>query len=226
MMRAIIFDFDGVISDSEPLHLRAFNEVLARFGIEINNEEYYGQYLGFTDFYCFKAIADKHRLGLDANGIEKLIEQKSRTFEELVRKEGSIIEGVPGFLRMLRENNVRTAICSGALRPDIEAALSDTQLLSFFEVIVTAEDIEKGKPDPEGFLLALQKLNEKEREQIAVDECVVVEDSHWGLEAATAAGMHTVAVTNSYGAEELKTADKIVDNLGAVVIADLNGLCR
>ena len=225
MLRAVIFDFDGVISDSEPLHLRAFNEILAQAGIEITEQAYYEEYLGFTDLDCLKAIADKYRLGLDTAGIEKLIDRKSRVFEELIKTEDSIIEGVPEFLRMLKENNVRIAICSGALRGDIEVVFSGTDLSSFFDVIVTADDVEKGKPDPEGFLLALQRLNEAEQDKIAPGECVVIEDSHWGLEAATKAGMHTVAVASSYKAEELTMADKVIANLTALSMRQLNDLC-
>lgn len=225
MLKAMIFDFDGVINDSEPLHLQVFNEVLAQFGIEITENLYYKEYLGFTDFDCFKALAEKHRLGLDAAGIEKLIDQKSRIFEDLIKTGDSIIEGVPEFLRMLSENNVPVAICSGALRADIETALAGTDLSDFFEVIVTADDVEKGKPDPEGFLLALKELNKKQQDQIRPDECVVIEDSHWGLEAAQKAGMHTIAVTNSYKAEQLKTAEKIVARLDALLLSDLNDLC-
>ena len=225
MLRAVIFDFDGVISDSEALHLRAFNETLDQFDIVITNDAYYKEYLGYTDADCFKAVSKKHGLRLDTAGIGKLISQKSKLFEELIKTEDTIIKGVSGFLRILRGNNIRTAICSGALRSDIDTVLAGTDLADFFDVIVTSEDVEKGKPDPQGFLLALQKLNKAEENKIAPGECIVIEDSHWGLEAAIKARMHTVAVTNSYKAEELRTAEMVVARLDELSLARLSGLC-
>jgi len=232
MLRTVIFDFDGVITDSEILHLRAFNRVLAQYGIEITTKDYYKDYLGLTDFECFKLVADKSQLQLDRQGIKNLIKQKTRIFEELAKTEGRIIEGVRDFLKMLRQNNVPMAICSGALLAEIELMLEEARLRPFFAVIVSAEQVKKGKPDPEGFLLTLQKLNRIVspakagiQNHILPNQCIVIEDSHWGLEAAKAAGMHTVAVTNSYDADQLAMAEKIVTQLGELSIVDLQKLC-
>jgi len=226
MLRAVIFDFDGVITDSEILHLRSFSQVLGRYGVEITNKEYYKDYLGLTDLDCFKLLNRQGRLGLDAQEIENLVKQKNRIFEELAKTEGRIIEGVRDFLQMLGQNNISMAICSGALLAEIELILEETRLGSFFEVIVSAEQVRKGKPNPEGFLLALQKLNEKNRDEISSRHCIVIEDSHWGLEAAEAAGMHSIAVTNSYDAEQLKLAEKIIAQLGELRMDDLQELCK
>jgi len=225
MLRAVIFDFDGVITDSEILHLRAFNRVLAQHNIEITTKDYYKEYLGLTDVDCFKALADEGRLKLDRRGIEELVRQKNQVFEEMVKTEGGTIEGVRDFLDMLKRNDIRTAICSGALLAEIELILGQARLGSFFEVIVSAEQIKKGKPAPEGFLLTLEKLNEGRQKPISGEQCIVIEDSHWGLEAAKAAGMHTIAVTNSYSADELATAEKIVVRLDKLSMGDLQQLC-
>ena len=225
MLRAVIFDFDGVITDSEILHLRAFNKVLAQYNIEIKTEQYYKEYLGFTDRNCFEAVADSNKLGLDFGQVENLIRQKNRIFEKLASTEAAIFEGVPEFLQMLTDNEIRRAICSGALLVDIAPILEKSRLGHFFEVIVSAEQIKKGKPDPEGFLLTLEKLNEGGWDSIDADECVVIEDSFWGLEAAKAAGMHTVAITNSYDAEQLSMAEKIVERFSELTIDDLQQLC-
>lgn len=226
MLRAVIFDFDGVITDSEILHLRAFNEVLAQFGIEISTKDYYKKYLGLMDEDCFKLVAKKNRLSLDCQNMRNLMAQKTRIFEQLAKSEGRIIEGVPEFLRMLQQNNVPMAICSGALLAEIELILEEARLRHFFSVVVSAEQIKKGKPNPEGFLLALQRLNHGRKDPIRPEQCIVIEDSHWGLEAAKAAGMHTVAVTNSYGADQLSLAEKIVDRLDQLSIDDLHQLCE
>ncbi len=225
MPGAVIFDFDGVITDSEILHLRAFNRVLAQHNIEITTKDYYKDYLGLTDFDCFEALVDEGRLKPDAQGIKNLVKQKNRVFEELVKTEGRIIEGVRDFLDVLKRNDIGMAICSGALLAEIELILKQSRLRPFFEVIVSAEQIKEGKPNPEGFLLALQRLNEERENPILADECIVIEDSHWGLEAAKAAGMHTIAVTNSYDAEQLAMAEKIVARLDELTMDDLQQLC-
>jgi len=225
MLGAVIFDFDGVITDSEILHFRSFNSVLEQFNIEIATKDYYKTYLGFTDFDCFKMIADKAVLGLNDNQINDLISEKSIVYEKLAKTEGKIIEGVRDFMQMLSQNNVTMAICSGALLAEIEFILEDSGLRNFFEIIVSADQITNGKPHPEPFLLTLEKLNEKQQTPIQANQCVVVEDSHWGLQSAKAAGMHTIAVTNSYDAEQLSLAEKIVDNLNQLTINDLQQLC-
>ena len=146
-------------------------------------------------------------------------------FEKLAKSEGRIIEGVRDFLKMLEQNNIPMAICSGALLSEVELILEEAKLRHLFEVIVSAEHIKKGKPDPEGFLLALQRLNENREHPIMGYECIVIEDSHWGLEAAKAAGMHTIAVTNSYDAEQLSMAERVVTRLNELSINDLQQLC-
>jgi beta-phosphoglucomutase len=225
MLQAVIFDFDGVITDSEILHFRAFNAVLSPHGLQLTKQEYYQTYLGLTDVDCFKALIGEGRLRIEVSQVDDLVRQKTGVFEQLARREGSIIDGVREFLDMLSQNKVPMAICSGALRAEIEMILEEAALRSFFCTIVSAEEVKRGKPDPQGFLLTLKKLNKHRKAPIPVGHCVVVEDSHWGLQAAQAAGMHTLAVTNSYDAEQLKQADKIVESLGNVTLQDLARLC-
>jgi beta-phosphoglucomutase len=225
MFRAVIFDFDGVITDSEVLHLRSFNRVLAQYGVEISTKDYYKEYLGLSDLDCFKALVDKKVLQKPAKGIENLAKEKTEVFEKLAKTEGRIIEGVRDFLQMLSQNKIPMAICSGALLAEIELVLEQARLRPFFEVIVSAEFVKKGKPSPEGFLLTLRKLNRNRQNAILPNQCIVIEDSHWGLEAAKAAGMHTVAVTNSYDADQLTLAEKIVTKLGDLSIDTLQELC-
>jgi len=225
MLRAVIFDFDGVITDSEILHLRAFNQSLAQYGIEITKNDYYTMYLGFNDTDCYKLLIEKGLLKMDEQQINTLMIQKKQIFEQLAKAEGKMIEGVRDFLNMLEQNNIPMAICSGSLLTEVEMVLEEARLRHLFEVIVSGEQVKKGKPDPEGFLLSLQRLNENRKNPITANQCVVIEDSHWGLEAAKAAGMHTIAVTNSYDAEQLSMAEKIVDRLSELTIDDLQQLC-
>ena len=225
MLKAVVFDFDGVITDSEILHLRAFNRSLAPFGIEISTKDYYANYLGYSDFDCYKALIDNGVLKIKPQQVADILKKKSEIFEELTRTEGRTIEGVTDFLGLLKRNKVPMAICSGSLMTEIELMLDEAKLRHFFDVIVSGEQVKKGKPSPEGFLLTLQKLNKKAHPPIAASECIVIEDSRWGLQAARAAGMHTIAVTNSYGADQLSLAEKIVAKLTELTIADLQQLC-
>jgi len=245
MLRAVIFDFDGVITDSEILHFRAFNAVLTQYGFQLTKPEYYKKYLGMSDADCFRALIAEGRLGnptadgvegvppsnrgqdaRDATMIKNLGQQKTRVFEKLARTEGKIIEGVREFLDTLSAAKVPIAICSGALRAEIELILEEAGLRNYFDVIVSAEEVTRGKPDPEGFLLALEKLNESWPEPIAPACCIVIEDSHWGLKAARAAGMRTIAVTNTYEAAQLKQADKVVARLDDLTLDDLQRICQ
>jgi beta-phosphoglucomutase family hydrolase len=225
MLKAVIFDFDGVITDSEVLHLRAFNKVLAQFDFEIKRKDYYTKYLGFSDFDCYRQLIKDGLLKIDKNKIAELVEQKNQFFEELAKTDGKTIEGVCGFLAMLDENDIPMAICSGALLSEIELLLDDANLRHFFETIVSAEHVRKGKPHPEGFLRALKRLNKNRKKQISANQCIVIEDSLWGLQAAKAAKMHSIAVTNSYDAEQLQLAEKIVDKLSDLSMDDLRQIC-
>ncbi len=225
MLGAIIFDFDGVITDSEILHFRAFNRVLSAHGLQLTKKEYYTRYLGLSDIDCYKTLIDEGRLQIDQAEVARLIRKKTIIFEELARTDGKIIEGVRPFLDLLRSADVPLAICSGALRAEIELILDDSKLRSFFLAVVSAEQVRRGKPHPDGFLLALQKLNQRVASPIKAHQCVIIEDSHWGLQAGRAAGMHTVAVTNTYDAEKLTGAEKIVDRLDRLTLPDLEHLC-
>jgi len=225
VVKAVIFDFDGVISDSEPSHFAAYNKVLADFGIQIKKEEYYAEYLGFTDYELFETLKKKFKTDYERTPIERLVESKAVFFEKIIREADHLIEGIPELIEKLKSNNIKVAIYSGALPADIKIMLEDSGLADYFDVIVTADDVEKGKPDPEGYLLALKKLNGIPDVLIAAKQCVVIEDSHWGIVAAKKAGMKVVAVTNSYPAGELKEADVIIKSVKQLKISDLQKLC-
>jgi beta-phosphoglucomutase len=226
MLRAVIFDFDGVLVDSEKLHLQAFNNVLARFKIEISTQEYYEKFLGLSDRELLEVINNREKnLALTDRQFKQLLSAKADVFKNLALTQAPVIVGVYEFLKMLRANKIPLAICSGALLPEIEMLLKGANLREYFDVIVSAEQVKKGKPDPEGFILALKLLNEKSNSLIKAEDCIVIEDSRWGLEAAKKAGMHTVAVTNSYSADQLKPADKVVGNLGELTLNKLHNIC-
>lgn len=226
MLKAVIFDFDGVICDSEDLHYRALNAVFNRYGVDVPKAVHWDKYLGYTDLENIEAVNRDYAMGLDEAGIVRIMAQKKTAFEAMAKTESLVIEGVKPFVQMLIKQGVRRAICSGALRSDIDMMLKGSGFAEAFEVIVTADDITKGKPDPQGYLLALKKLNTAGLNSIKASDCIVIEDSHWGLEAACAAGMHTVAVTNTYSRPQLEgKADIVVDQLDRITHEMLQGLC-
>ncbi len=226
MLQAVIFDFDGVVADSEALHYEALNTIFKRFGVDIPKEEHWATYLGYTDLENIEAVNQDYDMGLDDAAIQQQIAEKKVIFDELARTDAVIIDGVAEFIGVLVENNVRIAICSGALRSDIDLMLEEAEFKEAFEIIVTADDVTHGKPDPEGYRLALEKLNTLTNTQIQPAECIVIEDSHWGLEAAAAAGMNPIAVTNSYPADQLDgKACKIVNRLDELTMDDLRQIC-
>lgn len=225
MLKAVIFDFDGVISDSEPCHFAAYNKVLADFGIQIKKEEYYAEYLGFTDYEAFEDIQKRYKTDFKGLSIEHLVEQKAEVFKELIGQGGHLIDGVVELVAELKKSNIKIAINSGATAADIKVMLAGSVIENSFDVIVSADDVSKGKPDPEGYLLALKKLNAVSDFPISARQCVVIEDSHWGIVSAKKAAMHVIAVTNSYAADQLKDAEMIIDSVRQLKIDTLRKPC-
>ena len=226
MLKAVIFDFDGVLVDSEQLHYQAFNHIFAPFNFQISTQEYFDRFLGLSDKELLQIVDKEKNLSLSSRQFKQLLAEKAVIFKKLASTQAGVIEGVPQFLKMLTDNKIPLAICSGALLGEIELILKGAGLRDFFDVIVSAEQVKKGKPDPEGFLLALKLLNKRTAQQIKPQDCIVIEDSHWGLEAAKNAGMHPVAITNTYAADYLRPADKIIANLAELTLVDLQNLCR
>jgi len=214
-MRAVIFDFDGVIVDTEPIHLAALNEVLAAHGLkQIPREHYYAEMLGLDDVGLFKASYEWAGVRLEAEAVRALVAEKSQRYLDMVRRDLQLLPGVREFVEALR-GRFALAVCSGALRHEIEFILEQTSLRSAFRVIVSAEDVERPKPDPQGYLLACGSLQEAERCQPPLEpgQCLVVEDSLPGIAAAKGAGMKCLAVATSHPAGRLAQADIVVESL-------------
>jgi beta-phosphoglucomutase len=240
MLKAVIFDFDGVLVDSEMLHYQAFDNIFRPLGVQISVREYYDRFVGMTDEELFRLLDKEKNLHLSEQQLQKLFREKATSFKRLASTQAAIIEGVPQLLNLLADNKIPMAICSGALLDEIEMILCAASLTgkgaglrNYFDVIVSAEQVKKGKPDPEGFLLALKLLNKKLHSsikppvvsEVEPQDCIVIEDSHWGLEAAKAAGMRCVAVTNTYEADYLRPADKIIAGLSELTLPILKALC-
>jgi len=213
VLRAVIFDFDGVIADDERLHLAGFRHALAAHGIELSERTYFERYLGYDDREGFEAILRDHGKDPDRTTLERLMREKARVFQELVRERVRIFPGVRPLLEDLKRGDppLPTAIGSGALRSEVELVLGIAGLRRYFDVLVCADDVERGKPDPQTFTEAMARLRAL-APGLQPGECLVVEDSTAGIEAARAAGMQVVAVANSYPPERL-AADLVVTSL-------------
>ena len=223
MLRAIIFDCDGVIADTEPTHLAGFARVLSENGISLSKEDYFDHYLALDDRGCFtKAFADKG-LMLSQHRLSELVKQKAEYVELVMRTELTLLPGAAEFIRAAADH-YPLAVASGALRAEIEAIVSYGRLQDCFKAIVSAEDTARSKPYPDPFIKALEQLNVTATETIQPPECLVIEDSIHGVRAANQAGMKCLAVTNSYPKEKLFAADLVVDSLRGLSLKEVERL--
>ncbi|MDE3156871.1 MAG: HAD family phosphatase [Acidobacteriota bacterium] len=222
-LQAVVFDFDGVIADTEPLHLRAYQDILAEAGISLTEMDYYARYLGYDDAGAFRAIARDSGRTLDEEAVRDFIARKARRFEEL-EAAGAVL--FPGAIECVRRCAARwpLAVASGALRREIELVLEHAGLRDAFHLVVSAEDTPKSKPAPDPYLLALERLREATGLPIEAARTVAIEDSRWGIQSARGAGLRCVAVTHSYAADALGEADAVVPNLAALTIERLQAV--
>jgi HAD superfamily hydrolase (TIGR01509 family) len=222
-LRAIIFDFDGVVADSEPTHLVVFQRVLGEMGFFLSPEEYYAEYLGYDDKGCFRAFLTAHGQSPSDKTIDDLVAGKARAYLDHIKQNLIIFPGVRELVREAASSH-RLAIASGALRNEIEYVLECAGIRKEFEHITSAEDVRHGKPDPEPFVHALDSLNRAVKpgqNRLAPDDCLVIEDSIPGIRAAQAAGMKVLAVANTHTAQDLREADALTRSLADVRLPEL-----
>jgi HAD superfamily hydrolase (TIGR01509 family) len=227
MLQAVIFDFNGIIVDDEPIHFRLFQRVFAEEGIDLAEATYYQRYLGFDDRGAFLAGFRDHGRAIGPAKLQQLIARKADYYQEAIRNHVAIFPGVRALVEDLARH-VPLAVASGALRQEIETILQTAGLLSHFRAIVSAEDVQQGKPEPEIFIKALAALNAANGAGAAIApiDCVVIEDSKEGVRGARQAGMKCLAVTNSHPSELLQEADAIVASLEEVTVPYLRHLCE
>jgi len=223
MLRAILFDFDGVVADNEPIHLAMFQKVLGEIGVSLTEEDYYAKYLGYDDKGCFAAVVEAHGRPAPKALLDDLVARKARLYLEHIRRHLVIFPGVREFVRDAASRH-RLAICSGALRHEIQFILDQAGIRKEFEHITSAEDVSRGKPDPEGYLHALASLNQRAPSGhggLTAEDCLVVEDSIPGIRAAHAAGMKVLAVANTHTIQDLHEADEVVHSLEEANLSEL-----
>ena len=226
MLRALIFDFNGIIVDDEPIHFELFKQVLAEEGIKLTEADYYARYLGFDDRGAFTAAYREHGRSLDEKLLTRLIDRKTIYYQSEIRSKVRLFPGVEKLVTTLVPV-LPLAVASGALRQEIETILSAAGLLKHFAVIISAEDVDHGKPEPEIFLKALARLNAQVEDGHPIDaaDCLVIEDSKEGIRGARRAGMKCLAVSNSHPTELLQEANAVVRSLEEVDLALLEKFC-
>jgi len=219
-LTAIIFDFDGVIADTEPLHFAGFRQTLAEIGISLTESDYYANYLGYDDRGCFIAALTTNQHPTDPSALTQLMQRKAHVYLELVKDHLVIFPGVREFVREAAAYPL--AIASGALRHEIEVILEKAGLRKEFLHITSAEDVTRGKPDPQPFLQALNALNRQCPEQaITAESCLAIEDSIPGIRSAKTAGMKVLAVANTHTIQDLHEAHAVVQSLSQIRLSKL-----
>jgi beta-phosphoglucomutase len=212
MIQAIVFDFDGVLADSEPLHLRAYQDVLAPLGIVLTRDDYYSTYLGYNDAGVFARLGSAHGVEMGEGRIAALIEEKSAVFDALLASTDVLYPGAAALVDRLGAA-FPLGIASGALKHEIRTILRGAGLEDRFRFIVASGDTPRSKPSPDPYLRAA------ELHGLPAGQCLAIEDSHWGIESARAAGLRCIAVPHTYPATELGAADAVVPNLEAITPA-------
>lgn len=219
MIRAVIFDFNGVLVDDEHLHFELFREVLAAEGIDLTERQYHEEYLGLDDRGCLALALTRSGKNADSEFVDALIARKAARYAD---RAALGLKYFPSAVRCVKEmaGQWPVAICSGALRPEIEFALGQMGVTDLVAAIVSAEDTNRCKPDPEGYFLALDALRSSSEYGLEAAHCLVVEDSLAGIQSAKGAGMWAVGVANTYEPAQLRKAhaDAVVTSLEELTI--------
>lgn len=217
MIHAIVFDFDGVLADSEPLHLRTYQEVLAPLGITLTRDDYYANLLGYDDVGVFTEVGKAAGVAFDDAQVAALIVEKARVFDDVIAATDVLYPGAVECIERMAAA-YPLGIASGALKPEIIAVLRRARLDHHFRFIVSAEDTRRSKPAPDPYLRAAALHG------LPPESCLAVEDSRWGIDSARIAGLRTVAITHTYPASDLGAADAVIEALADLTPEFVRGL--
>jgi HAD superfamily hydrolase (TIGR01509 family) len=217
MIRALIFDFNGVLADDDPIHMEAFRQVANDEGLSFTDEDYLNKYLPLNDRDCFKLLFEERSLALSASKLSELIERKGLYYFSAIEQKNVLFAEAASAVKTAAAR-YPLAIASGARKVEICHILEQGRLHDCFGAIVSAEDVEFGKPNPEPFLRAHAKLKERDR-SLEISECVAIEDSVGGIQSAHDAGMRCLAIAHSYRRERLQRVNPewIIDSIADFV---------
>ena len=209
---AVIFDMDGVIVDNDVYHFRAWEELCKKYGLDVSSEEV-KSWFGNTNAMILRKLFGE---SIDTESIEKLGYEKELIYRNLYLPDIQAIPGLLSFLQILKEYGIITAIATSAPTVNVDFVLEQTGLRSFFDSIIDASMIKEGKPSPEIYLKAAEKLS------LPVSDCLVMEDSFHGIESALRAGMKVVGVATTHPAEKLKGTEKNISDFTEINALEVN----
>ncbi len=228
MLRALLFDFNGVLVDDEPIHYELLRQVLAEEGVQLSTEDYFSDYLGLDDRSCFVAALRSNSAAPDAGRLARLVTRKASYYRQRIRQEGyPFFPGTADLVAQAITSNLVLGVVSGALRSEVEGALDQLKVRAHFKVLVTCEEVDNGKPDPEGYRQAIAQLNSRPplpERLFHPHEVLAIEDSPAGLRAASQAGLRTLAVAHARPSEELHEAEHQTPSLAATDLPQIQAL--
>jgi HAD superfamily hydrolase (TIGR01509 family) len=213
-IQAIIFDMDGVVSDTQKLHSRVERAVLLEYGIDITEKEIVFLYAGTKDNTQFRTEFEKHGVTAD---FKEAAEKKLAMLEKIAEEE---IIAIPGFMEFLDKVHTRfkLAVASGANTQFVDRVLSALKIRDKFDVFIGGDKVSHGKPNPELFLSAAKKL------QVDPENCLVIEDAKNGIKAAKNAGMKCIGILTTHTRSQLNGADKIIKSFDELSIKDISSI--
>jgi HAD superfamily hydrolase (TIGR01509 family) len=210
-IRALIFDFNGVLVDDESIHFQAFQNTIRAEGLDLDWEGYCERYLPYDDHDLFAHFLEDQDRDSSPQVLEWLIQVKSRHYFEAIEHYAPTIQSSIAFVNNL-PSTVALAIASGAARQEIEFILDRLSLQQRFFPIIAASDVTLGKPHPEAFLKALEGLQSNDP-SLERDQVIVIEDSYRGVDSAHQAGMRCLALSTTYPSSRLSEADLVLETL-------------
>ena len=222
MIRAVIFDLDGTLVETEPLHFAAFNEVLRPDGVEIGFEDYTARLIGLNDRDCFATVLRENGKDAGEQHVADLIARKTGVYQAIIAERDVLYPGAEKFVRDCAQR-FPLMIVTGTLRAEAETILRRAGLRELFLDIIAAEDVDRGKPEPDGFIAALGRIGFllRQRDPVLADECLAVEDTPAGIEAAHRAGMKVLALCHMVPAGDLAAADVVRASISELELDDV-----